>query len=107
MTKQESEGVSKARLRARYWGGAKLVELGDRIETVFWYLFKTRGVVVYIPGVSAFNSEFEHDDLQWIGVKGDDGSVFGEGIELDNGWLGKRVTLLERAPANWKNPIME
>ena len=46
------------------------VMFGDKVVTRLWYCFfrKTNGRVVYIPGVSKINSEFEHV-IRWVGVR--------------------------------------
>lgn len=70
------------------------VSLGDRIRTRLWFLFPTRGIVVFVPGISEPDEEFERDGLRWVGVKGDDGSLFGELVDPESGCLSKRVVFL-------------
>lgn len=83
-----------------YYGGETDVQLGDRVETRFWllfYRFRKRGRVVYVPGLSPINREFERDGLSWVGIKPDDDVVvIGELVNPKTGHLLERVKFLER-----------
>lgn len=74
--------------------------MGDRVETRFWllfYRFRKRGRVVYIPGLSQANHEFEHGGLKWVGIKPDDDpAVIGELVDPKTGQLLERVRFLSR-----------
>lgn len=83
-------------MHIRYYDSETEVQLGDRVETRFWYLFKKRGRIVYLPGVSPFHSDFEHHGLKWVGVFAEDESLFGEVVDPKSGTLLKRVKFLRR-----------
>jgi hypothetical protein len=82
----------------RYSDGTTPVQLGDRVARRLWFsLFrKKEGRVVYVPGVSRKHGEFEHDGLTWIGVKTDDGGIYGSIVLPDTGCLEKKLEFLGR-----------
>jgi hypothetical protein len=55
----------------RYFDGITEVRLGDRVMAKVWFLWKKRGRVVYLPGVSQKNGEFEHHGLRWVAIESD------------------------------------
>lgn len=85
------------------------VMFGDKVVTRLWYCFfrKTNGRVVYIPGVSQMNSEFEHSGLRWVGVRIGDGSVYGAVIDPSNGCLQKSIQFVGRdsSPVKLVSPL--
>lgn len=48
------------------------VQLGDHVLTRVWFR-KRKGRVVYVPGVSALNTNMEYNGLCWVGILLDDG----------------------------------
>ncbi len=57
-----------------YDDGTTAVELGDHVEMRVW-LWKSRGRVVYVPGLSNQHEEMEFGGLTWVGVSLTDGSL--------------------------------
>jgi len=58
----------------RYFDGSTEVQLGDRVALKV--LFRRRvGRVVYVPGLSAFNPEFEYNGMRWVGIRLEDRSL--------------------------------
>lgn len=84
----------------QYHEGKVEVQLGDFIQTTFWFFFKRRGRVIYLPGVSKTVSAFGHSGLQWVGIKRDNGDVFGEVIDPGTRRLLRRVRFLCRGSFN-------
>jgi len=74
-----------------YFDGVTEVHLGDMISAPVWFLWKKTGRVVYVPGISLMHPEFEHHNLMWVGVKCEDGMLFGEVVDPRTGCLLKRV----------------
>jgi hypothetical protein len=50
-------------MSVRYFGGEVEVQLGDRVSVSVWCR-KRSGRIVYIPGISRVNPEFEYNGLQ-------------------------------------------
>ena len=81
------------------------VQLGDRVS--LRVLFRRRsGRVVYVPGVSFFNPEFEYNGMKWVGIRLEDRSVVATPILTKTGNLKKKIKFIEhdRSPAE---PITE
>lgn len=79
-----------------YYDGSERVLLGDYVTSRI--VFKRRpGRVVYLPGVSPFNLEFQHDNLTWVGVHTEDGYLVGSLIDPETHRLQKKVRLVRRA----------
>lgn len=79
-----------------YRGGSPEVQLGDRVKARLWLLFPKNGRVVYVPGISQRHPEFERDGLEWVVVKCDDGTVFGEVVDPKTGSLLKNLVFISR-----------
>jgi len=89
---------------ARYHGGDVAVELGDRIE--YRGIFrKRRGVVNYVPGISAAHPEMEHGGLHWAGIAFDNGTFTGVLVDPDTGCTLKRLILLSRGERSAIPPL--
>jgi hypothetical protein len=84
----------------QYHEGNVEVQLGDFVQTTFWFFCKGQGRVIYLPGVSETISAFEHSGLQWVGIKRDNGDVFGEVIDPGTRRLLRRVAFISRGPFN-------
>jgi hypothetical protein len=82
-------------MAVRYLDGNTDVQLGDRVA--LRVLFRKRvGRVVYVPGVSAFNSEFEYNGMKWVGIRLDDRSLVATPILTKTGDLKKKIKFIER-----------
>ena len=82
-------------MSVRYFDGVTEVQLGDQVG--LRVLFKKRtGRIVYIPGISAFNPEFEYNGLRWVGIRLPDRSLVAMIVLPETGNLQKRVKFLGR-----------
>ena len=85
----------ETRMPVRYSDGTTDVLFGDRAEFHGW--FKRRsGRVVYVPGISAMNAEFEYNGMRWVGIRLDDGSLLATPVLLPNERLKTRVRFVGR-----------
>ena len=55
--------------------------------------------MVYVPGISKPNGEFERDHLMWIAVKCPDGMLFGSIVDPATGCLRKKLHFDQRDPS--------
>lgn len=55
-------------MAVKYFGGDIEVQLGDRVSVRVWFRGRS-GRIVYVPGFSPVNPEFEYNGLQWAGVR--------------------------------------
>jgi hypothetical protein len=79
----------------QYFDKAHEVKLGDRVSvTVFWR--KRIGRIVYAPGISAVNPEFEYDGMCWVGIRLEDRSLVATPVLLKTQTLKRRVKFVER-----------
>lgn len=78
-----------------YYGTKVRVELGDEVvaRDIF---FKRNGRVVYVPGISPLNTEFEYGGIKWIGIRFDKGSINTAVIDLKTGEVDKSVKFIKR-----------
>ena len=82
-------------MSVRYFDGSTEVQLGDRVALKV--LFKERtGRIVYVPGVSAFNREFEYNGMKWAGVRLEDHSLVATPILTATGNLKKKIRFIGR-----------
>jgi hypothetical protein len=83
-----------------YWGTNTEVELGDTVEVRRWFT-KHRGVVAYIPGISAKRIDVENEDgRDWlIRLERGDYLSMGYDAETPPGKYRKNIRLLSRGPA--------
>jgi hypothetical protein len=54
--------------------------------------------VVYVPGISAYNRDFEHEGLSEVGMRLLDGSFVATVVDPETNHLVNRVNLLRRSP---------
>jgi hypothetical protein len=80
-----------------YFGSDVEVRPGDRVETRVWFT-RRRGRVVYVPGVSRFNSQFEFNGLKWVAIRSEE-MIIGSVVDPRAGTLKKRVRFIERDSA--------
>lgn len=85
-------------MKIRYFNSETTVQEGDVVEYKLLLLFwkKKRGRVSYVPGVSKFNPEMEHNGLVWVGVSGEDGSFRGIYVDPESGYVKNELKFLER-----------
>ena len=77
------------------------VRIGDRVTTRV--LFRRRaGRVVYVPGISDPNPEFENNGLRWIGIRLEDDSLVASVVRPKTGALKQKIIFLQRdeSPCN-------
>ena len=80
---------------ARYHDGVTEVQLGDRVTLKV--LFRERaGRVVYVPGISAFNPEFEYNGMKWTGIRLEDRSLVATPVLTTTGNLKKKIKFIGR-----------
>ena len=54
------------------------------------------GRISYVPGVTKFHPEMEHNGLQWVGVSGLDGTFRGVLVEPEMRYIQKSVRFIRR-----------
>jgi hypothetical protein len=79
----------------RYFGGEIDVQLGDRVAVSVW-CSKRLGRVVYVPGISRFNPEFEYNGLKWVGVRLQNKALLATIVRHRAGNLKKNVRFIGR-----------
>ena len=83
-------------LPVTYWKSGETVEIGDVVEIRLWVVFKRRGRVVYVPGISPRKPHMERDGLAWVGIRLTSGSLVETIVLPEGNELQKSVRLLER-----------
>src|SRR5262249_39067351 len=78
----------------RYYGSETEVQPGDQVETRVWFV-RRKGRIVYVPGVSRFNSEFEFNGLKWVAIRSGD-MLIGSIVDPRSGALKSRVRFIKR-----------
>ena len=82
-------------MAVRYFNAVDEVRLGDRVA--LRVLFRRReGRVVYVPGISAMNPEFEYNGMRWVGIRLADGSLVATPVLTRTETLKKKVAFLGR-----------
>ncbi len=82
-------------MTVQYYGNEREVSLGDRVQVSVWFK-KHQGRVVYVPGISPMNPEFEYNGLQWIGIRLDDGSLLASIVRPSTGALKRKIHFVRR-----------
>jgi hypothetical protein len=80
-----------------YHDRATPVQLGDHVLTRVWFR-KRKGRVVYVPGISTFNSNMEYNQLTWVGIRLEDGSFVSTVVDPEGAFLVHKDTLVQRDP---------
>ena len=78
-----------------YFGDATEVRPGDRVSISIW-LRRRPGRVVYVPGISAINREFEYNGMHWVGIRLQDRSLVATPVLSEPQTLKKKVRFVER-----------
>jgi hypothetical protein len=79
----------------RYFDGNVEVQLGDRVSLSVLFRQRT-GRVVYVPGISPVNPEFEYNGLRWVGIRLEDRSMVATVVRSSTGNLKKKVRFIQR-----------
>ena len=82
-------------MSVRYFDATTEVQLGDRVTLKVLFRERT-GRVVYVPGISAFNPEFEYNGMKWVGIRLNDRSLVATPIIIKTGNLQKKIHFVER-----------
>jgi len=92
-------------MSVRYFRSEVEVQLGDRVSVRVWCKRRT-GRVVYVPGISPANAEFEYNGLQWAGVRLENTSLLRTIARKSTGGLTKSVRFIERdsSPCDFITP---
>jgi hypothetical protein len=88
----------------RYHGGQTDVRLGDQVE-IRGLFRKRRGVINYVPGISAPHGEMEHNALYWVGISFAGGRFTDVLVDPDTGCTLKKVVFLDRGAAEAATPL--
>jgi hypothetical protein len=73
------------------------VQLGDHVLTRVWFR-KRKGRVVYVPGVSAVNTNMEYNGLCWVGIRLEDGGFVSTVVDPTGAFLRHKEVLVQRDP---------
>jgi hypothetical protein len=76
------------------------VQLGDHVLTRIWFR-KRKGRVVYVPGISALNTNMEYNGLCWVGIRLDDGGFVSTVVDPGGAYLRHKEVLVERDPSGY------
>jgi hypothetical protein len=95
-------------MTVRYFGGANEVKLGDRVSISIW-LRRRPGRVVYVPGISTINREFEYNGMRWVGIRLDGRALVATPVLNKTQTLKKKVRFTERddSPCDLITPEMK
>lgn len=80
---------------ARYIDGETEVHLGDRVSVRVWCK-RRAGRIVYVPGVSPLNPEFEYNGLRWAGVRLENSALLRTILRTKTGNLTRTVRFIAR-----------
>jgi hypothetical protein len=86
----------------RYFGCDVEVCLGDRVEISVWFRRRT-GRVVYLPGTSPHNSEFEYGGLRWVAIRTEK-MIIGNLVDPRTEVLKKKVKFTGRDDSAFEAP---
>jgi hypothetical protein len=78
----------------RYFGSDVDVQPGDKVETRVWFI-RRKGRIVYVPGISRFNSQFEFNGLRWVAIRSEN-LIIGSIVDARYETLKRRVKFIER-----------
>ncbi len=79
------------------------VALGDQVRLRVLFR-KHTGRVVYVPGISSMNAEFEYNGMQWVGIRLDDGGLVATPILQKTARLKKKITFVARDTSPYAAP---
>ena len=90
----------------RYFDSEREVHLGDRVLLRGWFR-RREASVNYVPGISEYHSEMEHNHLFWVGLAFDAGTFTGILVDPDTGCTLKNLVFLERGPIDRVDAVPE
>jgi hypothetical protein len=95
-------------MQIKYFGDSGEVKLGDRVSISIWFRRRS-GRVVYVPGISAINREFEFNGMRWVGIRLQDRSLVATPVLVKTQTLKEKVRFLERdnSPCDLITPDMK
>jgi hypothetical protein len=82
-----------------YSDGSTQILIGDHVSARD-ILFRKDGRIVYVPGISKRNWEFEHGGLTWVGIRFESGSVTGIFVDPDSKLIKKSVRFISRSKSD-------
>lgn len=88
----------------RYFGGDVEVLPGDRVMVKGWFR-RRYATVNYVPGISDFHPEMEHNALYWVGLAFDSGIQSGAIVDPDTGCTRRRVVFIDRGDPQAVEPL--
>lgn len=81
-------------MSVQYFDKAHEVKLGDRVSISLFFRRRI-GRVVYVPGMSAFNPEFEYNGMRWVGIRLEDKTLVATPILSKTQTLKRKVRFVE------------
>ena len=78
-----------------YAEGDHEVLLGDSVSIDLWFR-RRKGRVVYVPGVSAVNTEFEYNGTRWVGIRLANNNLVATPVLSKTGALKKKIRFIRR-----------
>ena len=78
-----------------YADGTTEVRLGDGASVSVWFRRRT-GRVVYVPGISKRNPEFEYHGMRWVGIRLDDKSLVATPVLVPSERLKAKIRFIAR-----------
>jgi hypothetical protein len=82
-------------MAVKYADGVTDVQLGDRAALSIWFRLRA-GRVVYVPGVSPLNPEFEYNGMRWVGIRLEDRSLVATPVLARTETLKPKVKFIDR-----------
>lgn len=71
------------------------VLLGDRVSISVWFR-RREGRVVYVPGISSVNTEFEYGGMRWVGIRLANNNLVATPVLSKTGTLKGKVWFIRR-----------
>ena len=84
----------------RYADGDVEVRLGDHVEIKVWFK-KRRGRIVYLPGVSPFNAEYEFNGMRWVAIR-TSSMIIGSVVRHETDTLKPKVKFIQRDDSSFE-----
>lgn len=78
----------------RYCDSDIEVRLGDHVEIKVWFR-KRSGRVVYVPGLSPLNTQFEYNGMRWVAIR-TERMIIGTVVKYQTETLKPKVKFIRR-----------
>lgn len=88
--------MKKGQREILYSSGTE-VHLGDKVLKKGFFR-KKPGIIAYLPGVSEKRDYMEFNELRWVGIKFEDGTMTGTIVLPGTNQLKKSIVFLTRGP---------